>query len=172
MEEIRKYSLSQFKEFLHKELSSISDMQLLILKGHILVEYTLNCFLEAISKSDDPNFFKENFSFAHKIQIVKHFGPLLHGNAVLVKELTLLNRLRNNIAHSLSYDEKHLVELFAELNKKDPDSIYVDKQKSSIVKLKSAILFLSGVLFGGFMYYRDSQALDEFIDGTQNIQIK
>lgn len=108
MKELRSYSMEQFDEFCSSELSGITDIQLLILKGHIIVEYTLNCYLEAISKSDDTDFFHENFSFIDKIKILKHFGELGDKNENLIKELTLLNKLRNEIAHSLKFNRKHL----------------------------------------------------------------
>ena len=160
--------MKQFSEFSNKELAGINDIQLLILKGHIIVEYTLNCYLEAISKSDDSDFFKENFTFSEKIKIAKHFGQLGDKNENLIPELTLLNRLRNDIAHSLKYSNKHLEELFEAVNRKRPNLIYSDKQKSIMQKFSGTIAFISGAIFAAYKFHTDRKDLDEFIDKNNN----
>lgn len=167
MNEIRKKTMNQFMEFSIKELSGINDIQLLILKGHIIVEYTMNFYLESISKSDNSDFFKENFTFAEKVKIAKHFGQLGSKEDNLILELTLLNKLRNNIAHSLKYDERHLLELFAAVDKKSPNLIYSDKDKQLIHKFAAATSFISGAIFSAYKMHVDRKDVDEFIDGKK-----
>ena len=162
MDEIRNYTMAKFNKFCIKELGGINDIQLLILKGHIIVEYTLNCYLESISKADDSNFFKENFTFAHKINLAKHFGDLSDKES-LIKELTLLNKLRNDLSHSLKYNNKHLEGLFSEINKKAQNTGFT-KQKTDIEKTKWAIGFISGALFGVYKFHTDRQSLEEFLN--------
>ena len=162
MDEIRNYSMNQFNEFTIKELAGITDIQLLILKGHIIVEYTLNCYLESISKSEDPDFFTETFSFANKVKIAKHFGQL-GDDENLIKELTLLNKLRNDIAHSLNYNKKHLDELFGEVRKKTKNTSFTNSPLTEIERTRYAVAFISGATFGAYKFHTDKKDLDNFL---------
>jgi hypothetical protein len=163
MKEIREYTMKEFSEFSNGELFGINDIQLLILKGHILVEYTLNCYLESISKSRESDFFKENFSFADKVNIAKHFGQIGDDKDNLNKELILLNKLRNEIAHNLAYNDKLLQEIFFELNKKIPNEIYTDKKVPLKIKINAAIAFISGAIFAAYKLSTDNEDVDNFI---------
>lgn len=154
--------MEQFSEFANKELSKIDDIQLLILKGHIVIEYALNCYLEAISKSDHSDFFKENFSFSEKIKIAKHFGQLGSRDSNLIKELLILNKVRNDIAHRLEYSNDHLNELFTEVSVKYPK---VDSSENISIKEKmiAAISFICGAIFGMYKINTDRNDFDEFL---------
>jgi hypothetical protein len=168
MNAIRKYTMQEFKDFIQNEVVTINDTSLLILKSHIIVEYTMNCYLEAISKSDDSDFFKENFSFSEKIKMVKYFGELGNKEENLIKELTLLNKLRNDIAHSLTYNQIHLNELFAELEKKNPKGFYSNKLKSDNEKIVGAVAFLCGAIFSGYKRIKNPDELDAFLEEARS----
>lgn len=155
--------MEEFGDFVAKKLLGITDMSLLILKGHVIVEYTLNCYLESISKSSSPDFFKENFSFANKTKIAKHFGNLGSLEQTLNEELVLLNKLRNSIAHTLDYNEKHLEELFVALGKKNPTGDFLDTKLNVEVKFKDAIGFITGVVFGEYKYHTDREDFEQFV---------
>ena len=93
MERFRKMTAEEFDQFAFNELNSITNIDLLILRGHIIIEYLLNCYLESISQIDGSNFSKENFSFAQKIKMTNHFAPLGSKESNLNRELILLNKL-------------------------------------------------------------------------------
>lgn len=163
MNKIRDFSIQEFVDFSAKELRDIDDIQLLILKGHILVEYSLNCYLEANAKGENSDFFKERFTFSNKIKIAKHFTILGDRNDNLLKELQLLNKVRNEIAHSLNYSESVLNELISEVKKKSPDRKLYDEM-SLKEQFIGAIGFITGALFGGFKFYTNREDLDDFIE--------
>ena len=63
------------------------------------------------------DFFKERFSFATKMKMLKFFGDIPQDKGIW-KELGLLNSLRNDIAHTLKYDETRLDLLIKEVEMK------------------------------------------------------
>lgn len=91
-----------FSEYAEHMINSM-DTDNLILKAHILTEYALDSFIDRKSVE------KGNcrFTYAHKISIAQMMG-LFKENPDLKRDLVLLNKLRNSIAHNLRYDEKIL----------------------------------------------------------------
>ena len=89
-------------------LINCRDTDNLIIKGHILTEHALNFYInmKSIEKIDIE---KMKFTYANKIQIAKILG-LFKIFPQLFEELTLLNKLRNSLAHRLKYDEKVLTD--------------------------------------------------------------
>jgi hypothetical protein len=164
MEKIRNYSMEEFVDFITNEFRDINDLQLLILKGHVLVEYTINCYLEGLSKNDESNFFKEGFSFKNKIKMICHFSDIGSMKNGLGKELTLLNKLRNDIAHSLTYKEKHLTDLIAEISKKSTEVFYEEKNSNEKDKIIYVICFLTGAIFSGYkLLLQKDKEVDDFM---------
>ncbi|TWO31719.1 hypothetical protein E1J38_012525 [Seonamhaeicola sediminis] len=106
MEQIRDYSLEDFKELLLNNFKNIYDLELLILKGHIITEFTINCYLENLSNNSDANFFKGGYSHSLKIGMIEHFGRFGERSSGIIKSLRLLNKIRNGIAHNLSVNEQ------------------------------------------------------------------
>ncbi len=139
----------------------------MILKGHILVEYSVNCYLESLSKIHDPDFFKERFTFAEKLNIAKHFGPLGNEQDNLYQEIFLLNRLRNSIAHTLTFDSNVVRELFAELAKKNPKFNDVSAYKSDRERFVGAISFICGAVFAFYKLNTDKEDLNDFISAAK-----
>ncbi|MGP8216715.1 MAG: hypothetical protein ACLQQ4_14215 [Bacteroidia bacterium] len=166
MERIRNYTTEELFNFTSSELAGVNDIQLLILKGHIIVEYILNCYLESISYNNESDFFNENFSFVEKIKIAKYFGR--SGDTItgfpITKELSLLNKLRNDIAHKLVYNEKHLDELLTELHKKEPNCGFNNKNLSMRVKIYRALSFIIGVMCSAYKCNTNPTELDNFLD--------
>jgi hypothetical protein len=157
---------SQFYAFLQKEIGGISDVQLLILKGHIITEYALNCYLEAISSWKTSDFFKENLSFAVKVKIAKHFGRLGSKDDNLIHELELLNSLRNDMAHSLEYDRKTLDDLFEQIERKSPGFFSQYPKDSEAFRLRLAVVWLNAAVFSAYRQIVDpdgtAKDMDEF----------
>ena len=96
MEQIRKYNLEDFKKLLLNHFKDIYDLELLILKGHIITEFTINCYLENLSNSLDANFFKERYNHSLKIGMIEHFGKFGDRTLEIVKSLRLLNKIRKS----------------------------------------------------------------------------
>ena len=164
MKEIREYSIEEFIKFSSKELSSINDTQLLILKGHILVEYSLNCYLEAKSINNKSDFFKEQFTFSTKLKMAKHFTTLGAIDNDLINEIHILNKIRNEIAHKLSYNNTLLNQLFSEVIKQSPEGIMSNPNATVKEKIIGTIAFITGALFGGYKFYTDKGNLENYLN--------
>ena len=108
----KKIKDEDFEKLIYSEIESISDFELLILKGHILVEYSMNKFIEDIA---DRSFdiYKENFQFVQKTKICKALGLFKSTEHPLEEIITTLNKIRNSIAHYLAYDESELEKLIS-----------------------------------------------------------
>lgn len=161
MNDIRDFSMEQFQEFVINQVKQITDIELLILKGHILVEYALNCYLESLSKLDKSDFFKDRFTFWIKVNMARHFGHFSKSGEVLFKGLSLLNQLRNQIAHTLSYSEPILQELYNETSKNMKPR--TNELTSSQQKLITSIIFICGALFSLYKFSTDKDGLEEFL---------
>jgi len=163
MEEIKKYSTEQFVIFSTNELQQINDIQLLILKGHILVEYSLNCYLESISINKNSDFFKKDkMNFSTKLKVLKHF-TVFGRDADIVAELVMLNSIRNEIAHSLNYNENLLKKLFAEISKKSPEGVLSNPNSNIKEKIIASIAFINGALFGAYKFNTEKKDIEEYI---------
>ena len=164
MQEIKKYSTEEFVNFSTGELNEISDVQLLILKGHILVEYCLNCYLESVSTSENSDFFKKDkMNFSTKLKVLKHFTTF-GSDADIIEELIMLNSIRNEIAHSLSYNENLLKKLFAEIKKKSPSGIFLNPNSNIKAKIIGSIAFINGALFGAYKYNTDKKDIESYLN--------
>ncbi len=108
---------SGYRDMLLKELNGIEDLELLILKGHILIEYSLNKFINDINNGG-IDIDKTNFTFYSKISIAELLG-LFKANDHLKESIVMVNRLRNQIAHNLSFDKsllKKIISIYVKLN--------------------------------------------------------
>ncbi len=88
------------KALLEEHLATIDDVELLVIKGHLLLEYAINKFIDDLAVPNRRTDIR--FSFAQKFHIARLFddGWL----QVIEEDIVLFNRLRNGIAHSLHAD--------------------------------------------------------------------
>ena len=101
-------------EFHSKHFNHLSTIESLIIRGHILIEHDLN---EAIKKCVlyKEKYKADKFSFSQKIAI----GSMLGITQYIEQEVQLINKLRNQIAHSLTYEKDLLKILFSKVDKMD-----------------------------------------------------
>ena len=128
-----------------KSFTKFSDIEGVIIRGHILIEQALNRSIEltVLNKSE---YNADRFSFAQKIQIANMLGI----SEFFKTELNSLNKLRNQIAHSLKYEEKYIDVIIKGIYKKDSKLFgnKKDKYKSLII----AISFIAGAISYGHEY--------------------
>ena len=110
-------------------LSNCVDIDNLIVKGHILTEHALNFYIEvnSVEKLDKNS----RLTYATKLDMAQVLG-LFKTNKELKKDLKLLNRLRNSIAHNLKYDEKIFNDLLLSTNKIKNASIQAIKNSTVV----------------------------------------
>tara|TARA_R110002072_G_scaffold35506_3_gene105052 strand:+ start:1298 stop:1732 length:435 start_codon:yes stop_codon:yes gene_type:complete len=84
-------------------LDSKTDLELILLKGHLLLETVLETSLSRckINKSEDYSFYKKIKAF----ETIKFKETEKH--KFIVRSLNKINRLRNNLAHEFHFDIKN-----------------------------------------------------------------
>ena len=106
-------NLEEVVSFLDANFNQLSDIEGIILKGHILLEHQLDI---AISKEilNKNEYESDKFSFSQKVII----GNMLGICRAFKASINALNKLRNQIAHSLKYEEELMIDLLKPINKK------------------------------------------------------
>lgn len=127
-----------------KKLLDCKDIDLMIIRGHILIEFLLNHFIEK-SNPQLRNSLK-GFYFTHKLKIFEIYCGKEKLKTNTATQIRLVNKLRNEIAHTMEYDSKTMDQLLA-LYSEDLD---VDEHTHSGTKeerLVYAISVIMGRLF-------------------------
>jgi|GEM_PF-5369960 len=116
-------------------LLDYQDTDNLIIKGHILTEYCLDTFIHFHSKEKLDA--RTKFTYSNKIEIAQILGLFIK-HKDLKRELKLLNKLRNSIAHTLEYDKivfNQLLQSYKKINTqsisemKDESVVYMERKK-------------------------------------------
>ncbi|MCG2432125.1 hypothetical protein [Aequorivita xiaoshiensis] len=159
MEKVRDFSEDEFGHFLTNELSQLTDVTLVLLKGHLFTEFAINCYLESLSQTKKSNFFKENFTYATKLKMLVHFGNFENEGTLILEATRIINKLRNGIAHSLNVNEQLIQEFFANLDKAlPPNNGNFRNEKLDIpLRLTSGIAIICGIIFGRYLEIRDGK---------------
>lgn len=97
----------QVFDALKKHLRNTDDIELILLKGHLVLEQVINELLSAHITSE-KRLNSLNLQFAKKVELL---AALEHQNNYLINEyipqLREINRIRNKLAHKLDFDEYH-----------------------------------------------------------------
>ncbi|WP_299108617.1 hypothetical protein [uncultured Tenacibaculum sp.] len=149
MEQIRDYNLETFKAFLLDNLKNIYDLELLVLKGHIITEFTINCYLENLSNISEANFFKGGYNHSLKIGMIEHFGKFGDRNSGMVKSLRLLNKIRNGIAHTLIINEQLIQEYINSVTQLAGKS-FINSRHDLRLRFSMATGYLCGEIFADY----------------------
>ncbi|MDI9313026.1 MAG: hypothetical protein QM535_22640 [Limnohabitans sp.] len=119
--------------------TKFTDIEGIIIRGHILVEQYLNKSIEQ-TVLHSAEFDVDKFSFAQKINI----GNMLGISIDLKNELIALNKLRNQIAHSLKFENKYIELIINGIYSKN-NKIFRDKN-DKINSLITSISFICGYI--------------------------
>lgn len=152
MKEISNLNIEEFRKFISKQLSVINNFELMILKGHILTEYTINLYIDSISNKSNPDFCDGNTSYSLKLKIIENFGKSIGNvNTNFFEELNMLNKLRNDIAHKLKYNDQLIKNIYSLLSKKD-SSFSENNFKDDISKFGCALAFIIGYIHEAYFH--------------------
>jgi hypothetical protein len=80
------------------ELEKVRNLDLTILKCHMLIEYMLNQFIDLTARTEDA-LYDSRFSFHQELCLAHMLG--LPADPLLMPSLELLNTIRNSVAHTL-----------------------------------------------------------------------
>ena len=92
----------QALDSLEKHLFQIKDVELIVLKGHLILEEELNNFL-ACFVNDTETFLKIGFTFERTISLLCSLVPKQMAKDEIWEQLREINRLRNKLAHNLRF---------------------------------------------------------------------
>jgi len=156
---------ANIKKLLKQEIPKSRSLDLVILKCHLLVEYMMNQFI-TLSAKNKFDISKERFTFSQKLSLVHAFG--FHLDPTILPSIEVLNRLRNQVAHTLVLD-RELVDTLLKINSEDPDSFAVLGDKERLRGIKSITWFLCASLMAAISVHHDG-AYEEIEDTEQGAQ--
>ena len=99
--------IDDYYKFVQEYLWDIQEIELLVLKGHNLIEHSMNRYIADLVMRPEE-FYKQRLTFAQKLGIMK-FMTVIH--LKIFEMLTLFNRVRNELSHNLHAD-KELIDKF------------------------------------------------------------
>jgi hypothetical protein len=128
-------------------VTNFNDLDLYILKCHLIMEHELNKFIE-VSTRQRLTMEVANFTFSQKIKIATLLGAFDDEDAKSISSfLKEINKLRNHIAHKLTFDRDHLNKIT------DFDTNYSDEKFGSAeIFYKKVLMDLVGFNSGALHY--------------------
>ena len=140
----KNFTSSGFKEFVIEHLAKCNNIELVILKGHVLIEYMLNHFIDKAT-NDNIDFENTRFSFSQKNYLFELLGDNIKE---LHDEINLVNKLRNDIAHRLTYNNQHLSTLLSNVGRKYNKITELQKDNQLMLALIATMTYICGTLYG------------------------
>ena len=160
----RKQSLAKLSEDIQQKLKShlprSRNLEIVILKCHILIEYMFDQFIDLIAPTEGV-IENERFTFKQKESIVYMLG--FPADPVFFPSIDLLNTIRNQVAHTLSVD-RALIDKLIRINSEDPDDVkgLSDQQRASAIK--QITKFLCGEMLGGIEAKHEMEWMDDLVE--------
>ena len=150
----------EFEQMLKSHLSRSRNLEIVILKCHILIEYMFNQFIDLIAPTEGV-IENERFTFKQKESIVHMLG--FPAAPVFFPSIDLLNTIRNRVAHTLSVD-RALIDKLIRINSEDPDDVrgLSDQQRASAIKRITA--FLCGEMLGVIEAKHEMEWMDDLVE--------
>ena len=140
---LKVYTGKEFYKLTVDTLVECKSIDLLILKGHVLVEYIFNMSLLINSKSVDNDYI-DRMAFSQKQNLLNKLileEPLSKQQN---DDINLLNQLRNDIAHRLTYNKQHLQ---AFLKRFDEITVLKNFNNNDIAYLFQSLIYLLATLY-------------------------
>lgn len=132
------------QEFLKNQIPKSKNLDLVILKCHLLIEYMMDQLINLFSKHK-IDITKERFTFYQKISLLHILG--FPADPTILPSIEIINKLRNQVAHTLSID-RGLIDTLLKINCEDPDSFRTPNDNERAGGIKSITKFICGALMG------------------------
>lgn len=116
----------------------LNELEGLIIRAHLIVEKNLNRIIEVVVIN--PSYRPEKFSFSQKLEIAKMLGAIV---PEFESPIRLLNKLRNQIAHSFHFDSSTLKDLTVQISKNFKNIADVENRNDVEIFKESIILLTS-----------------------------
>lgn len=140
MEAIDKLS-ETIKELLKKNIPKSRNLDLVILKCHLLIEFMVDQSLNLLS-ANKIEIERERFSFYQKITLLHMLG--FPPDPAFLPSIELINQIRNQVAHTLDID-RGLIDKLIRINSEDPEKQDI---KDDNERIKRITWFICGTLMG------------------------
>lgn len=136
------HSSEEFRKFVINEFTGIRELKVVIIKGHILIEYLLSYYLELLS-NDGWNRFLDGSTFHNKVRLLETFGD--KNFKKFVNLILKYNRIRNDISHYYEWDIIHLDEFIDELVLMNEPIVKKNKDASKMII--SSIIYICSFIW-------------------------
>jgi hypothetical protein len=153
-QELKKFRAAA-ETLLKERLSKTRNLVLVILTCHIIAEFLLNKYIE-FSLPTQTDVSRERFTFAQKISLLHMLG--FYPDPVIIPTLDVLNRLRNQVAHSLDLDRSQ-VDWLIRIHQLTPEDGSELTDRDRVRSLKDITSYICGQICGAIF----SQNLFEFV---------
>jgi hypothetical protein len=130
-----KEELDNYYKFVQEYLWNITEIELLVLKGHNLIEHSMNRYIADLVMRPEE-FHKQNLTFAQKLGIMK-FMTVIH--LKIFEMLSLFNRVRNELSHNLHADEELIDKFLLQWSYRDDERVKEFYKKNNLLAMKYAI---------------------------------
>jgi len=134
----------QIKDLLKNQIPNSRNLDLVILKCHLLIEFMMDSMINLFS-THKIDITKERFSFYQKISLLHIMG--FPADPTILPSIELMNRLRNQVAHTLIID-RDMIDLLLKINCEDPDSFQVTNDNERSKGIKQITRFICGAMMG------------------------
>lgn len=153
----------QWNDLLVTQMSKIDEVDLVVLRGHTLLEYLLNHFIEKTNQKVEVDV--ERIQFSTKAKIFSVFCPNEFDERIL-----LLNRIRNDIAHRLEVRK----ELFKEFFHRDKEDFENGIDSYTPVDVAGRVIHLLGAVHRRIQLYFNEEKIKEelYIEYLKNEIVK
>ncbi|MCK4815181.1 hypothetical protein KA005_05375, partial [bacterium] len=143
IEELEKLSM-KISELLKKNIPRSRNLDLVILKCHLLIEFMIDQSINLFSEHK-VEIQRERFSFYQKITLLHILG--FPPNPTILPSIELINKIRNQVAHTLSVD-RDMVDTLIKINSEDPETFQVGDDSERVKAIKTITRFICGALMG------------------------
>jgi hypothetical protein len=127
--------LDNYYKFVQEYLWDIAEIELLVLKGHNLIEHSMNRYIADLVMRPEE-FYKQNLTFSEKLGIMK-FMTVIH--LKIFEMLTLFNRVRNELSHNLHADKDLIDKFLLQWSYRDDERVKEYYEKDNLLAMKYAI---------------------------------
>ena len=137
------FTSKDFQTMIYDQLVRCNDAELLILKGHTLIEYMLNHFLD-MSSNSGIDFDISRFTFSQKTHLFEILGQR---TKEISDDIKVVNKLRNEIAHKLTYNKDELETLISSVLKRLTSLNKSIETTGMNGKIMSVVIYICGNLY-------------------------
>jgi len=134
----------EIEEKLKSHLPHSRNLELVVLKCHLLIEFMFNQYIDLIAPTEGV-LESERFTFKQKESLVHMLG--FPSDPLFFPSIDLLNTIRNSVAHTMSIDRKKIDHLI-QINSGNPDQVEKLTDSKRISALKSITKYLCLMILG------------------------